>query len=296
MSDLAVPADGTTGQTTVTRWRRYGHDRLYVKDAAGTDLGYWDLQTGTAHPTHPGWHGVVTEAARSWCATSGPPAAPTPPTLPTPAVAPERPWVDLATNRPGEAVREVAAAKYAAAPVRSTLGRLFGLPTEETSWRRGAEGEEKVAAQLAKLTRRDPRWRALHSVGVGSRGSDIDHVVIGPAGVFTLNAKNHRGKRIWVGGNTVRVDTHRTHYVRNARHEAARASSLLSAALGWSVPVHGVVVPVGAIEVTVQSQPLEVTVVPRRQLAGWLGRLGPLLTQEQVEAVYEVARRSTTWR
>ena len=30
----------------VTRWKRYGKDRLYVKDAAGAELGWVNLLTG----------------------------------------------------------------------------------------------------------------------------------------------------------------------------------------------------------------------------------------------------------
>ncbi|WP_051706199.1 nuclease-related domain-containing protein [Nocardioides aequoreus] len=294
MSELAVPADGTT----VTRWRRYGHDRLYVRDAAGGDLGYWDLKTDEVRPAEERWRDAVTAAAVAWrlgdTPTPAPPPAALPPEPPAPVL--ERAWLDLATNRPGASVRETAEAAYAAAPVRSTLGRLLGVRTEETAWRLGAKGEEKVGAQLTKLERRDPRWRSLHAIPIGTRGSDIDHLVIGPGGVFTVNAKHHPGKKIWVGGSTFLVDGFRQPYVRNARFEAARAADLLSRACGLSVAVHGLVVPVNAAEVVVRSQPTDVDVVPRRQLAGWLRRLGPSLDDDQVAMVYDAARRSTTWR
>ena len=42
----------------------------------------------------------------------------------------------------------------------------------------GADGEEKVATQLAKAAKKDPRWRFLHAIPVGDRGSDIDHVIV----------------------------------------------------------------------------------------------------------------------
>lgn len=290
MSELAVPADGTT----VTRWRRYGHDRLYVRDAADLDLGYWDLKTDEAHPADERWREVVTSAASTWRGGDVPPAPV--PLAPEPLPAAERAWLDLATNRPGEGVRDLAESAYAAAPVRSTLGRLLGVRTEETSWRLGAKGEEKVGAQLAKLERRDPRWRSLHAIPVGTRGSDIDHVVIGPGGVFTVNAKHHPGKKIWVGGNTFLVDGFQQPYVRNARFEAARAADLLARACGHPVAVQGLIVPVNAADVTVKSQPTDVHVVPRMQLVRWLRRLGPSLDDDQVSALHDVARRSTTWR
>ncbi|MFJ9084692.1 nuclease-related domain-containing protein [Streptomyces sp. NPDC102384] len=29
-------------------------------------------------------------------------------------------------------------------------------------------------------------------------GGDIDHLLIGQGGVFTINAKNHEGKSVWI--------------------------------------------------------------------------------------------------
>jgi hypothetical protein len=100
-----------------------------------------------------------------------------------------------------------------------------GARTEERAWRIGADGEQAVAAQLTRL---GPSWRVLHAVRVGDHGSDIDHVVIGPAGVFTVNAKHHPNTSIWVGGDTFMVNGQRVPYVRNSRHEARRAARRLS--------------------------------------------------------------------
>ena len=97
-------------------------------------------------------------------------------------------WDDISTNAPGAAARERALAERSAAPFRTAISRLLRIHNEERAWRIGADGEEPVAARLAKL---GPDWRTIHAVPVGDRGSDIDHVVIGPAGVFTINAKNH---------------------------------------------------------------------------------------------------------
>lgn len=38
-----------------------------------------------------------------------------------------------------------------------------------------------------------------------------------------------------------------------------------------------------------------VVVLYRKQLASWLLRLGPVLDQELLDRVWDVARRSTTW-
>lgn len=53
----------------VTRWRRYGKDRLYVKDADGYDLGWWDLVANTAHPTSHETEQALLEAVAAWQTT-----------------------------------------------------------------------------------------------------------------------------------------------------------------------------------------------------------------------------------
>ncbi len=192
--------------------------------------------------------------------------------------------------------RRQAVALKEAAPVRTLLTRVLGVHTDERAWRVGADGEEKVAAQLAKLAKKDPRWRFLHAVEVGQRGSDIDHVVVGPGGVFTLNAKHHPNAKIWVGGNTVLVNGSRQPYVRNSRHEASRATKLLTVACGFPVFVTGVVVPVGADDLRVKSQPDDVYVVSRMGLVGWLRARRLVLDEATIIRIFDAARRSTTWR
>jgi nuclease-like protein len=54
---------------------------------------------------------------------------------------------------------------------------------------RGARAEEHVGGLLDELPRRD--WRVIHDASLG-RGN-IDHVLIGRAGVFTVETKSHPG-------------------------------------------------------------------------------------------------------
>lgn len=127
-------------------------------------------------------------------------------------------------------------------------------------------------------------------------GSDIDHLIIGPGGVFTANAKNHPNGKVWVGGDTVMVNGQRQPYVRNSRHEASRASKLLSQACGFHVHVEGLIVLVNAIEWKVKTPPADVHVLARREIARWLLRHGDVLDQAAQTAIFDAARRSTTWR
>ncbi|WP_233283233.1 nuclease-related domain-containing protein [Prescottella equi] len=278
----------------VTRWRRYGHDRLYVRAPDGTDLGWWDLDAGRPHARTPQREDAVTAAAAAWqsdqhevrCARDIAPAA----------VEPVRSAQDLADARPGAAARARARAARDAAPAKTFFARLLGVRTEERAWRIGADGEEAVAARIARVVRKDPRWHVLHAIPVGVRGSDIDHLVVGPGGVYTVNAKHHPRANIWVAGNAFLVNGTKQPYIRNSRHEAARAAKLLTAACGFDVPVEPVIVTVNAQAVTLKSPPDGVHVVQRMHFARWLLRRKDVHPTVAVDAVYEAARRSTTWQ
>lgn len=304
--------------TSVARWRRFGHDRLYVTGASGRKIGWRDLVTGEDHLVEPDRRDEFDTALAGWAADPTTPSAqpahgqdveeevpseqlqepslqkPPAGEAGAPAVAPE--WLDLASNRAGALAREQALSRKQAAPVKTFLARALGVHTEERAWRIGADGEEMVSAQLHRLAKKDPQWKFLHAIPIGENGSDIDHVVIGPGGVYTLNAKHHPRSNVWVGGNTFMVNGQKQPYIRNSRHEAARASRLLSDACGFPVPVVGMVVPVGANSLKVKEPPADVKIVNRMALRDWFRNRPAVLSVEQAAEVFEVARRSTTWQ
>lgn len=306
----------------VQRWRKYGKDRLYVNDADGTRIGWLDVATGVDHIEVPGREVAYREAVDHWRADAlearidprpdpqpGPAITPpreaispiavsaaavAPPAMePTPVAA--TPWEDLAARRAGAMARDQAIALKQAAPVRTFVARVLGVHTQERAWRIGADGEEKVAAQLTKLAKHDPRWRFLHAIPVGEKGADIDHLVIGPGGAFTLNAKHHPGARIWIRDNAFRVNNTPVHYIRNSRHEARRAGRNLTLACGFAVSVAGIIVPVGADSITIKEAPADVHVVNRMGLADWLRRQPLVLDDTAIAAIFDAARRSATW-
>jgi Nuclease-related domain len=62
-------------------------------------------------------------------------------------------------------------------------------PQWTRAWASGAAGEEKLAAELAKI----PGLGVLNDRRVPGTRGNIDHIVIAPAGVFVVDAKNHQG-------------------------------------------------------------------------------------------------------
>jgi hypothetical protein len=198
---------------------------------------------------------------------------------------------DLASIQPGQHIAEQALALREAAPFRTLLARMLHVHTDERAWRIGTKGERAVAEQLGRLA---PPWRVLHSIVLSESGADLDHLAIGPGGVYAINSKNHPGKKVWVGGNTVMVNGRRQPYIGPSRSEARKVSRLLSAATGFQVPVTGVVAIVNAA-LRVSEQPADVCVVGRRDLVDWLQKRSISLNEEQIVQVYAAARQSTTW-
>ncbi|PYI38890.1 NERD domain-containing protein [Arthrobacter psychrolactophilus] len=178
---------------------------------------------------------------------------------------------------------------------QSKLGRFFGAdPLDSISrpWYQGAMGEIEVGKLLARL---GPEWTVLHAVPVGTGESDIDHVVIGARGVFTINTKNHADKSIWVGGRTLMVSGQRTDHLRNSVHEAARAGKSLSAPVGFTVPVTGLIVLVGAKKVDIKEAPAGVTVLTAPRLLRWLGKRPTTLSDDAVAEIVTAAKLPGTW-
>lgn len=82
--------------------------------------------------------------------------------------------------------------RWGSGRVASLVRTFSSEPQTTTNWRIGAEGEERLAAELAKV----PGLRMLHDRRVQGTRGNIDHIVIAPAGVFVVDAKNHSGKLV----------------------------------------------------------------------------------------------------
>ena len=78
-------------------------------------------------------------------------------------------------------------------------------------------------------------WKVIHSVPIGTSDTDIDHVVIGPPGVFTLNTKNHLGGRVTVTSKAIYVNGSFQPYLAKSRAEGKRATKILTTSCGYEV-------------------------------------------------------------
>lgn len=200
----------------------------------------------------------------------------------------------LRARKPGYAVMQECLAIQAAAPARSAWQRFRGhdpLHDDARSWFKGAVGERDVARALEAL---GPEFTVLHAVPVGKRSTDIDHVVVGPTGVFSINTKNHSGRDVWVGGRTLLVSGQRSRHVHNALAEGERATALLSAAAGVPILVQPLLV-VAADRIRFgEKTPAVVTLRPD-QVGAWITGLLRVHSNEAVRYLAMLTEERGTW-
>src|SRR3954447_3939693 len=194
---------------------------------------------------------------------------------------------------PGQLLIEEVVRRQDRQAPRTRTERLLGrspISAKNLPWYVGAKGELAVGRILDRLSE---EWRVLHSLPVG-HASDIDHVVIGRAGVFVLNTKHHPGKRVWAAERGVLVDGQRLPYIPKAEREGTRVSDALTRAGVFGTDVQPVLVLVGVASLTLRADP-EVPIVRAEQLLSWLRSQPSTLEDEVVTELALRLRRPGIW-
>ena len=90
------------------------------------------------------------------------------------------------------------------AAIAAGWGLRFRPSPDAVAWRRGAAGERRTARLLDPLERHG--WAVLHDLAVPGSRANLDHLVIGPGGVFVIDSKQYQGRlqlgrsgRLWHG-------------------------------------------------------------------------------------------------
>jgi Nuclease-related domain len=162
----------------------------------------------------------------------------------------------------------------------------FRTSRETRAWRRGAVGERRTARLLARLERHG--WAVLHDLAVPGSRANIDHLAIGPGGVFVIDSKLYTGRlhlapdgSLWHGRYPLAP------VLRAVRFEADQAAQILATPGVEVVPlmaVHGAQVPWGKLVAD------GVPVVAARRLPALLRRLPAVLGPERVAGLANAAR------
>jgi hypothetical protein len=125
--------------------------------------------------------------------------------------------------------------------------RLRFRPSDQArSWQRGAAGERHTARLLDRLTR--DGYVVFHDLAVPDSDANVDHLVVGPSGVFVIDSKQwtgsvHQGADGLAWHNHYRLD--RT--LETVRWEAQAIGRLLGTRTHPLVCVHGAHVQGGGL-------------------------------------------------
>jgi Nuclease-related domain len=165
-------------------------------------------------------------------------------------------------------------------------GLRFRPSAEAVAWRQGAAGERRTARLLCQLERHG--WAVLHDLAVPGSRANIDHLVIGPGGVFVIDSKQYRGRlqldqfgRLWHGRCPLAPALGAVSF------EADRAAQVLTDPDVVVVPivvVHGAQVPWGKVVTD------GVPVLPARRLPSMLCELPAIVGPERVAGLADQAR------
>jgi Nuclease-related domain len=171
--------------------------------------------------------------------------------------------------------------------------------TESTveAWRKPSVAERKTERQLRGMEKAG--YRTLHARAVpmdddGVSDGQIDHLVIGPTGVYAVDSEN------WDKRLPVRAMSHRKLFLGpfnkkerldEARWEAQQASRLISAELGKEVPVQPSLAIYGPQISWKVLMVRDVDVYSGGRARNYLRRRPKILSSTDIDRIYEVAER-----
>jgi hypothetical protein len=140
----------------------------------------------------------------------------------------------------------------------------FRLSEQARTWQRGAAGERHTARLLNRLTR--DGYVVFHDLAVPDSDANVDHLVIGPTGLFVIDSKQ------WTGSVHQSADglAWHNHYrldrtLETVRWEAETVGRLLGTRAAALLCVHGAHVHGGGVDTQ------GVAIVPAHLLRSALG-------------------------
>ncbi|MER7462164.1 nuclease-related domain-containing protein [Streptomyces sp. NPDC097981] len=253
---------------------RPGRGRLYVNLPDGRAVAWYDRQTNRISLLADRHRDAVLAALRPYLAgtyTVGPPPVPTSAELRRLAMPPDE---DLAPNRPGEAL--LGELEHGSAGTRARH-RL----------RQDLTAQQRMGDLLDSLE--PDGWRVLHCVPLPGLGS-IDHLLVGPAGIFCVRTLPGRRQRAAVGDLLLTVGRAEPRPdPRWIRRAAAAATRALSA------PVLPALALVDASRVEVAPTVRDIRILEPATTPAHLVSAPATLKPPDVETLFAQARDARTW-
>jgi hypothetical protein len=158
-----------------------------------------------------------------------------------------------------------------------------------------AAAQRRTRRQLSRLRRAG--YRALNARPIPGSREVIDHLVVGPTGVYAIDSerwhkrvpiRTYNGKQLWHGPENKKAR------LEHAKWEAQQASERLSTAVGFDVPVRPAMAIYGPKIPWDIATIKDVDVFTGTGLGKYLKRRGrmrglPRLSKEQIQAIYDAA-------
>lgn len=216
--------------------------------------------------------------------------------------APDSAMWSLRSRGPAHAVSHRCLEAQSTARPRGILARIAGadpLHPDAVAWYQRALAEVRVGRLLADL---GPEYRVLHAVPDGAAAGEtdehIDHLVIGPPGVFTITTVSHPRERLEVRGSSLLAGGQRTPYLATAEREALAAARSLGRASCVPVAATPVLVVAGSrgIRQSEAEAASPVVVVAARAIVAWVRARPVVLGPDLVASIARAAEEWTTWR
>jgi hypothetical protein len=204
--------------------------------------------------TRAGWDRVRRQVVCPGCLNASAPERESPALVPEPRLVDVDPPPSAEAGRAGGSAQSEYERRKARrqAQVRAAHPRLGGFllsvtnePQSTRAWASGAEGERRVAVRLAEMAGDDVLL--LHDRRIPGSRANIDHLAIGAAGVYVIDAKRYRNadisvrrsgglfrpvvEQLFVGGRD------RTKLVTGLTPQVAAVRKALADFVGDTVPV-----------------------------------------------------------
>lgn len=174
--------------------------------------------------------------------------------------------------------------------LRALVTRFLDGSSVDRARPRRVDGERPAGWWLGRLP---AGWHVFHDLPAGDPEPTIEHLVIGPGGVFTIGTKDLTGK-VWVGPKSILHNRRRTDFLPRASAEARAAAQALSTAVGRPVEVRGVVA-ILADDWTIKQRPATVHVAAPRGARDWILGQRTVLRAQEVTELAVAATKASTW-
>jgi hypothetical protein len=158
------------------------------------------------------------------------------------------------------------------------------------AWRRASVAERRTEGQLRKLERNG--YRTLHARAIPGSEAQIDHLVVGPTGVYAVDSEKWDKRlpvRVQMGKKLFHGPFDMKPRLTEAKWEASQASELISKAYGREVTVvpslaiYGPPVPWKIM--TIRG----VDVYQGDRARKWITKRERALTGAEIDRLYEIA-------